>query len=203
MRGVALTRVDFYFGAMSPFSWLAAERIGGLLPQARWRPVFLGGLFMANGRRSWGVTEEREAQMAECERRARGYGLGEMRWPEPWPTNDLTAARAMMFAGACGRLRELSLAAMRLAFLEGRDLGERANVLEAGERAGIAAVALESALAEDWVKVGLRAQTAEAGERGVFGVPTLAVEGELFWGDDRLEQAAAAAAEPPEDAGGG
>jgi 2-hydroxychromene-2-carboxylate isomerase len=192
MHEVASMQVDFYFGAMSPFSWLTAERIGGLLPQARWRPLFLGGLFMANGRRSWGLTDEREAQMAECERRALEYGLGEMRWPEPWPTNDLMAARAMTFAGTCGRLEELSLATMRIAFLEGRDLGERANVLEAGERAGIAAAELDSALEEDSVKAALRAQTDEAGERGVFGVPTLAVDDELFWGDERLEQAMAA-----------
>ncbi len=50
----------FFFGAMSPYSWLAAERIGGLLPQARWRGVLAGALFKANGRVSWGLTERRD-----------------------------------------------------------------------------------------------------------------------------------------------
>ncbi len=186
-------QVDFFYGAMSPYSWLAAERIDELLPQARWRPIFLGGLFKQVGRVSWGVTELREAEMAECERRAERYGLPAMHWPQRWPTNDLTAARAMVFARSRGLVRELSLQAMRLAFVEARDLGERATVLEAGERAGIEAGELERALEDEEVKSALRGATEEAFERGVIGVPTVAVGERLFWGDDRLPEAVAAA----------
>ena len=193
MRGMGGLQVDFYFGAMSPYSWFSAERIGGLLPQARWRPLFLGGLFKAVGRESWGLTERRESEMAECERRATLYGLGPIRWPDPWPTMDLTVARAMIYAHGEGLLEPFSLAAMRLAFLEGGDLAERASVLEAGERAGIAAQELERALSEEDVKLALRAANDEAHARGVFGAPTVAVGTELFWGDDRLRDAAAAA----------
>jgi 2-hydroxychromene-2-carboxylate isomerase len=193
MHGVSGAQVDFYFGAMSPYSWFSAERIGALLPQARWRPLFLGGLFKAAGRGSWGLTERRESEMAECERRAALYGLGPMRWPDPWPTIDLTVARAMTYAQGCGLLERFSLAAMRLAFQEGRDLGELASVLAAGERVGIAAGELERALGEEQVKLALRAANDEAHARGVFGAPTLAVDGELFWGDDRLQDAAVAA----------
>lgn len=186
---------DFFFGAMSPYSWLSAERLGALLPTPRWRPLFIGGLFHAVGRQSWGLTEERAAGMAECERRAHEYGLGEIRWPEPWPTNDLLVARAITFAAGEGRLEPVALEAMRLAFLEGRDLAERDSVLEAGERAGLAPAALERGLADEDVKLALRAATDEALARGVFGVPTMALDGELFWGDDRLAEAAAAAAQ--------
>jgi hypothetical protein len=45
----------FYFGAMSPYSWFAAERIGSLLPGAEWRPVFAGGVFKAHGRAAHAV----------------------------------------------------------------------------------------------------------------------------------------------------
>jgi 2-hydroxychromene-2-carboxylate isomerase len=186
--------VEFFFGAMSPYSWLAAERIDSLLPGARWRALFIGGRFNAAGRRSWGLTERRGQEMAECERRAREYGLGAIRWPEAWPTSDLAPARALTYADAQGRLQALALATMRLAFLEGRDVGEPANVLEAGERAGFAAGELERALGDAEVKLALREATDGAHARGVFGVPTLAVGGELFWGDDHLELAAAAAA---------
>jgi len=188
---------DFYFGAMSPYSWLAAERIGELLPAARWRPVFLGGVFKASGRQSWGLTERREEEMAECERRAHAYGLGAMRWPERWPTNDLTVARAMTFARERGLLERLALEAMRLSFREGGDLAEHAVVLEAGTRAGIDERELAGALSEERVKLALRGATDEAVARGVIGVPTVAVGPELFWGDDRLEQAAASAHAPP------
>src|SRR5487761_2437181 len=168
----------FFFGAMSPYSWFAAERIGVLLPEARWAGVLAGAVFKANQRVSWGLTELREAGMADCERRARAHGLGPIRWPEPWPTSDLMVARAMTHAESEGLLERFALGAMRLAFLEGADLGERDAVLEA-------------ALGSPEVKLGLRSLTDEALALGVFGVPTVAFGGELYWGDDQLERAAA------------
>jgi 2-hydroxychromene-2-carboxylate isomerase len=183
---------DFYFAAMSPYSWLAAERIAQVLPQARWRPVTAAFIFKAAGRTSWGFTAERESGMADCEQRAGAYGQGPIRWPDPWPTNDLTIARAMTFAEEHGALRPLALAAMRMAFREGRDLAEPGVVLEAGERAGIDAAELLAALGDPRVKDALRAATDAAIARGVFGIPTVLVGEDLFWGDDRLQDAAAA-----------
>ena len=183
----------FFFGAMSPYSWFAAERIGGLMPDAEWRPVFAGGLFRSSDRTSWGLDERRATGMVDCETRAVKHGLGPMIWPEPWPTNDLHVARAMVAAEHHGRLRPLALAAMRLAFLEGADLGEPSVVLEAGERAGLHGTELESDMARPEVKDGLRAANDAALALGVFGVPTVVVGHELFWGDDRLEAAAAVA----------
>jgi 2-hydroxychromene-2-carboxylate isomerase len=204
-------RPRFIFAAMSPYSWLAAERIGELLPRASWQPVFAGGMFKACGRVSWGLTEDRAQESAEVERRARSRGLGEVRWPDPWPTNDLLIARAMIYvqqhangAAAAGRstadagrgnglLERFALGAMRLAFREGADLGELDSVLEAARRAGIEQSALQAALSAPEIKLELRRATDEAVALGVFGIPTVLV-GELrFWGDDRLADAAAAA----------
>jgi 2-hydroxychromene-2-carboxylate isomerase len=191
-RGMAPT---FYFGAMSPYSWFSAERIAELLPEARWQPLFLGGMFKANGRKSWGLDEHRAAGMADCESRAASYGLGPIRWPEQWPTSDLTVARAMVFAQQRDELAPFALAAMRLAFREGADLAELGSVLEAARRCGLDSAELELALSDPALKDALRACTDEAVARGVFGVPTVAVGEQLFWGDDRLGEAAAAAAE--------
>ncbi len=202
----------FYFGAMSPYSWFAAERIGRLLPEAHWRGVLAGAVFKQNGRTSWGLTERRAEGIADCEARAAQHGLGPIQWPESWPTSDLLIARAMAFCEAPpepdGRaaeretphgvasgdspLRTFALAAMRLAFLEGRDLGELDAVLEAGRRSGVEEDRLRAALAEQRVKDTLRATTDEALALGVFGVPTVLVGEQLFWGDDRLEDATAA-----------
>jgi 2-hydroxychromene-2-carboxylate isomerase len=187
----------FYFGAMSPYSWLAAERIERLIPDARWQPLFLGGIFKANGRKSWGLDEGRAAGMADCEARAAAYGLGAVRWPEPWPTNDLAMARAMIAAEGRGLLRPFALAAMRLAFREGANLAEPASVLEAGRRSGFDPAELEREIADPAVKDALRAAGDAALARGVFGVPTVIVGEQLFWGDDRLEEAAAAASGAP------
>jgi len=183
---------------MSPYSWFAAERIARLLPEARWRGVFAGALFKANDRSSWGLDERRDAGIADCDARAAEHGLGPIRWPDPWPTVDLLVARAMAFcaradaAAASGDalMRAYGLAAMRLAFLEGVDLGERDAVLEAGRRVGIDEQLLGAALTDEEIKHATRALTAEAVAAGVFGVPSVLVGEQLFWGDDRLLDAA-------------
>jgi 2-hydroxychromene-2-carboxylate isomerase len=182
----------FYFGAMSPYSWFAAERIERLLPQARWIGILAGGVFKANDRVSWGLTERREAGMADCRRRASAHGLGPISWPEPWPTSDLLVARAMTYAQTQGSGPVYALAAMRLAFLEGADLGARAAVLEAGRRVGLQPAELDRAIDSPAVKQELRKLTDEAVGLGVFGVPTVLAAGELYWGDDELERAAEA-----------
>jgi 2-hydroxychromene-2-carboxylate isomerase len=187
----------FVFGAMSPYSWFSAERIEQLLPDAQWRSVFLGAVFNARGRKSWGFDERRGAGMDECEVRAEAYGLGQITWPERWPTNDLHVARAMLIAERQGALKPYALAAMRMAFREGSDLSEIPNVLEAGSRSGMDAGELETGLSDPEVKGALRMATDEALALGVFGVPTIVVGEQLFWGDDRLAEAAEAARSSP------
>ena len=177
---------------MSPYSWFAAERIDQLLPEACWRPVFAGALFRESGRSSWGLGDRRQQGMADCETRAIAHGLGAIRWPDPWPTNDVIVARAMTFADRRGRLREFALATMRMAFREGADLGEMAIVAEAAQRVGIDAGDLKRSVGEPEIKNALRATNEQARSLGVFGVPTVTVDREVFWGDDRLDQAAAA-----------
>jgi 2-hydroxychromene-2-carboxylate isomerase len=186
-------RVDFFFGAMSPYSWFAIERVEAVLPEASWRPVFAGGLFRAAGRTSWGLDERRPAGIADCEARAAAHGLEPIRWPEPWPTNDLLVARAMIVAAEAGVLRPFALGAMRLAFLEGADLGESGAVAEAASRARLDPEDVAHGAARPEVKERLRTETDRAHGLGVIGVPSVVVGNEVFWGDDRLEQAAASA----------
>jgi 2-hydroxychromene-2-carboxylate isomerase len=190
--GMADRAPVFFFAAMSPYSWIAAERIDGLMADAQWRGVLAGAVFKAADRVSWGITEQRAAGLADCEARARAHGLGPIRWPDPWPTSDLQVARAMTYAHSHDLLKPFSLSAMRLCFLEGHDLAELDTVLEAGRRVGIVPADLKGALTDQEVKDALRAATDDAISRGVFGVPTVAVGDELFWGDDRLEDAAEA-----------
>jgi 2-hydroxychromene-2-carboxylate isomerase len=190
---VAEPEVHFYIGAMSPYTWITAERIDQLLPQASWHGVLLQAVFKTCGRTSWGLTDERERGIEESEQRAAAQGLGPICWPDPWPTSDLLIARAMTHAEQIGRLREFALAAMRLEFLEGAVLSEPGPVREAASRSGLDPDELERAVSEQRCKDALRANTDAALAAGVFGVPTVTVGGELFWGDDRLLDAAAAA----------
>ncbi len=189
-----MPQVTFYFDLGSPYAYLTAERLADVLPEpVRWQPLSLGGLFKANGRSSWALGDyrRRQAGMAEIERRARGYELPPIRWPDPWPGNYLMAMRAATFAFAAGRGREFTLQAFRDAFRLGHDLSIPAHVLDAGERAGLDRRELEAATQDPAIKQALRAATDAAHELGVIGVPTVAIDGELFWGDDRLADAAA------------
>ena len=172
--------------------------------------MLAGAVFKANDRVSWGLTERRAEGIADCETRAAAHGLGPIHWPRPWPTSDLLIARAMVYAEQLARspgsaeagsptvpardglLKPFALAAMRMAFLEGADLGDADAVVEAGRRAGIDAGELRDALEAAEVKDALRAATDEALALGVFGVPTVIVGGRMFWGDDRLEEASLA-----------
>lgn len=189
--------MTFYFDLGSPFAYLTAERIDQVVcEQVLWQPLSLGGLFKLTGRSSWalGDAQQRSDGMAEVERRARQYGLAPVRWPDPWPGNYLQAMRAATFAHNLGRAREFALTAFRVAFVEGLDLSVLQNVLGVGERLGIDPGRLGAAITDEQIKLQLRQSTERAHRLGVFGVPTFAVDGELFWGDDRLQDAARLAA---------
>jgi 2-hydroxychromene-2-carboxylate isomerase len=193
-----MTQTMFYYDLGSPYAYLTAERISEIVPgPVVWQPVSLGGLFKASGRSSWslGDAERRRGGMAEVERRARGYGLPSVRWPDPWPTDYLLAMRVATYAFTVGRGREFTLRAFRHAFQHGRDLAGREHVLRAAAEAGLEPRATSEAAEDPDIKLALRSATEAAHELGVIGVPTIAVAGELFWGDDRLPDVLAALGE--------
>ena len=115
-----------------------------------------------------------------------------MRWPDPWPGNTLFAMRAATFATQIGKAVSFAQAAFRQAFAGGKDLTDPENVLIAAAACELHPNALVKAVETQGVKDALRAATDEAASRGVIGVPTVVVDGEAYWGDDRLEEAAAA-----------
>jgi 2-hydroxychromene-2-carboxylate isomerase len=186
----------FFYDLGSPYAYLAAERVNALFAETRgeppeWRPILLGGLFKRFGRDSWARGEGRNRGMREVERRASAYGLPSVKWPEPFPGNTLLAMRAATYAKEIGRAVSFSLAAFRQAFAAGRDLTEPDNVLLAAAAAEMHPRAVLSAIERDSVKRALREATELAGDLGVRGVPSVAVGEQIFWGDDRLEEAAA------------
>jgi 2-hydroxychromene-2-carboxylate isomerase len=190
---VAAPQPIFYYDLGSPYAYLAAERMQSVLPVVpMWQPILLGGIWKETGGRSWATTDKRDEGMAEVERRAAEYGLMPFRWPEGWPNNTLTAMRAAIFAQQTGRTVAFSLAAFRQAFAGGKDLSNVDNVLLAAAACELHPSAVLKAISTQSTKDRLREATREAFERGVRGVPTLAVGDALFWGDDRLEEAAAA-----------
>lgn len=189
----------FFYDLGSPYAYLAAERVNAVFTEAgaevpEWQPILLGGLFQRFGRDSWANGAGREDGIREVERRGSSYGLPPIRWPEPFPGNTLHAMRVATFAKDIGRTVAFSLAAFRQAFAAGRDLTEPDNVMVAAAAAEMHPRAIEVAVGRDAVKSALREATERAGDLGVTGVPSIVVGGEVYWGDDRLDEAAEAAA---------
>ncbi len=101
--------------------------------------------------------------------------------------------RAATVADSLGQVRPFVLAAYRAAFAEGRDLGDPEVIAAVADAVGLRAE-IEAGIAAPETKARLRAVTEEAAGAGLEGIPTVAVGPDLFWGDDRLEEAVAAAA---------
>ncbi len=187
-------RPVFYYDFNSPYAWLAAERVNSVLPVPPvWQPVSFGHILQATGRTPWSFTDEKEAGIAEIERRAAERGLPPPRWIDGWPraTYSLLPLRAAVFAQQAGRAVSFSLAAFRQLFAAGRTLAELDNVLIAAAASELHPRAVTKGIESRAVKDALREATDRALELGVVGIPTVAIGERLFWGDDRLEEAAA------------
>jgi 2-hydroxychromene-2-carboxylate isomerase len=169
-----------------------------VLPTAAiWQPIAFGALIREIGKTPWSLREEtRGPGQAEIQARARARGLPEVRWPPGWPADSYSVVplRAVLHAFDEGRGQELTLALYEREFGEGVALDDPDVVVETAEAIGLDGPRLRTVLQEPEIKQRLRAATEEARRRGVTGVPTIAVGDELFWGDDRLEDAARALA---------
>ena len=194
-------RATFHYDFNSPYSYLAAERISGLFAEAgieqpEWQPISFGHVLKATGREPWSFEEERSAHFAEIQRRADERGLPEVVYPDGWPIDNysLNPVRAAIYAKESGRVVSFSLACFRQVFAGARDMSDVDNVLIAAAACELHPNAVAKGIETQSVKDRLRAATDEALALGVEGIPTVAVGGELFWGDDRLEAAVRAAA---------
>lgn len=187
----------FYYDLSSPYSYLAAQRVDEVLPvKPEWRPIVFGAVIRQRNKVPWSFAEDRQAHFDEIARRARERGLPPVRYPVGWPADTYSVAplRAALLASDQDQRRAVSLELYRTAFAEGQHLGDEEVVLDAAERAGMDREAVRVGIQRQQIKDQLRSDTDEALARGVAGVPTVAVGDELFWGDDRLEDAAAALA---------
>jgi 2-hydroxychromene-2-carboxylate isomerase len=192
-------RIDFWLEFGSSYSYPAAMRIAALAQAAgiavRWRPFALGAIFKAQG---WPADSPFNWQPAkgrymwrDLERLCAGYGLP-FRRPEPFPQVSILAARAALVGLSEGWGEDFARAVYRAEFAEGRQIGDAAVI---GALVASLGIAPEPALARansDEIKATLRSETDEAQRLGVFGAPSfVTADGELFWGNDRLETALA------------
>lgn len=183
--------LTFYFDLGSPYAYLAAERIAQVIgEEPRFEPVLVGGIFSERGFGSWAHTPEKPDRIAEVESRAGRYGLPPVAWPAGWPNNTLQAMRAAVWAQRAGIGRAFAVAALRRAFQRGADLSRLEHLAAIAVSLEASPDEMTDAIQSTEIKAALREKTARAWARGVSGVPCLEVAEEIYYGDDRLEEAA-------------
>lgn len=188
-------RFQFWYDFASPYAFLSAMRIEELSKTSgvvvEWRPFLLGPIFKSHGwdTSPFNIYEAKGRYMwRDVGRRAARYGIA-FRKPSEFPRNGVLASRVAHGFGAHERRALFSKLAFSANFTEDRDISDEsviASLLESmGEEPGRI---LESAISRE--NAGrLRLATEEAAGRGIFGAPSFVIGEELFWGDDRLEDA--------------
>ncbi|MGN6571279.1 MAG: 2-hydroxychromene-2-carboxylate isomerase [Pseudolabrys sp.] len=188
--------LDFWFEFASTYSYPAALRIGALARErgvsVRWRPFLLGPVFKAQGwdNSPFNIYPAKGRYMwRDLERVCAGLKLPFLR-PIVFPQNTILASRVALVALAEGWGEEYCRAVYAAEFGEGRDIGLPETVAEVLGALGKDANAVIARAQADDNKLVLRRNTEEAQARGVFGAPSfVTADGELFWGNDRLEAA--------------
>lgn len=185
--------IDFYFDFSSPYGYLAAHKIASIARlygrPVNWRPVLLGVIFKTTGAQPLlDVPIKGAYARRDMERTARFLGLP-LVFPEVMPFPSIAAARAVYWVQDRDpeKARELSLGLYDRAFAEGGDIREAAAVLDCAAGVGVDADALAGALQDPAVKERLKSENDSAMAAGVCGSPFFVVDGEPFWGADRLD----------------
>lgn len=186
--------IDFYFEFASPYGYLASTQIDAIAARhgrtALWHPIMLGAAFKETGARPLMQTPLKGPYLLhDVPRFAQLLGVP-LTLPPVMPMNSLAASRACVWLDEDdpAQAKTLAEALLHAHWGEGRDLSAPEAVAEIAARLGIDRAALLAALADQRIKDLLKQRTQAAIERGVFGSPFIFVDGEPFWGADRLPQ---------------
>lgn len=195
-----MKHIDFWFDFASTYSYLAAQRIEPLAAArgvtVAWRPFLLGPVFTAMGWNDspFNIYPSKGRYMwRDMERLCKQYGLP-LKKPSKFPRNGLRPARVICAHPDAVWIPDFVRAVFTAGFAEDQDIGEREVVAGLLRTLGLDADALIAAAESPAGKERLKRQTEEAFKLDIFGAPTFIVDGEMFWGNDRLEQALAWAA---------
>jgi 2-hydroxychromene-2-carboxylate isomerase len=188
--------LDFWFEFASTYSYPAAMRIAPLAKargvSVRWRPFLLGPIFKAQGwdNSPFNLYPAKGRYMWRDLERISGALALPFKQPSPFPQNTLLATRVALVALAQGSGEDYCRAIYAYEFGEGRNIAEPTTIAAVLTSLGKTAHAILQEAQGDAIKTALRAQTEEAQRLGIFGAPSFVTQdGELFWGNDRLEAA--------------
>lgn len=190
-----MKRMEFWFEFASTYSYPAAMRIEALAKSAGvsviWKPVLLGPIFQAQGYESSPFVAfpvKGQYMWRDVERLCAKYGI-DWRQPGSFPRTSVLAARIGCSEVDAAWLPAFVRAVYHANFAEDRNIADDATIHACLRALDLDADAIIAHATSAEEKTKLREQGAQALSRGLFGAPSFVVDGELFWGNDRLEDA--------------
>lgn len=188
--------LDFWFDFASVYSFLASMRIAPLADAAgvsvRWRPFLLGPIFASQGMKDSPFNlfpVKGQHMIRDVQRTADEIGVG-FRWPDAFPQSSVLASRVALVGLKDSWGEDFSRAVFHAEYAENRVISESTVIADILTKLKVPVDATFASAQADDIKAELRDLTADAAKRGFFGAPTFTTaDGELFWGNDRLEQA--------------
>ncbi len=186
--------IEFYFDFSSPFGYLASEKIDAIAArygrETTWRPFLLGAVFkITGGVPPMHVPIKGDYYRRDFPRSARYHGVA-YRQPDVFPINSVPPSRAFYWLDSKdpARAKDLARALYRAYFADNVDISSAATVVAVAAKAGLNADELRAGLEDPMVKERTKLEVEKAIAKGAFGSPYIVVDGEPFWGADRLDQ---------------
>lgn len=184
-------RFEYFYDFVSPYSFLAHSQIAGLVERTGaelvYRPFFLGGVMQSAGNSPPATVPAKGKYMSsDIARWLERYGI-ELKFNPFFPVNTIKAMRGALVAQDAGDLEAYNKALFAAMWQQEKNVAELDVLTEVIASAGLDPDSILKRIGEDDVKDRLKANTAEAVERGAFGAPTFFVEDEMFFGNDRLD----------------
>lgn len=177
--------VDFYFSFRSPYSYLAAPRVFALEEAGDVEVVFRGVIPMAMRGQSVPMAK-RLHTLRDVKREADRLGMPFGRIHDPIGDGALRCLLVAEYAASVGRVREFVLTAGRAIWAEAVDVAGDAGLRRVCEDAGLVWASCLDALSNPAVRAAIDANTASVTALGHWGVPLLVLDGEVYWGQDRV-----------------
>ena len=186
--------IDFYFDFSSPYGYLASTRVDEIGQrygrEVTWRPFLLGAVFKIVGSAPLlDYPMKGDYSKHDMMRSARQLGVP-FRLPSAFPTSSITACRLFYWLAESrpALVKPYASAIYRRYFADDKPIEPPEHAIEVADSLGLDRSAVETALQESAVKAKLKAEVDAGIARGVFGSPFIFVDGEPFWGSDRLDQ---------------
>lgn len=184
--------IEFWFDFSSPYGYVAAQLIDDVAARhgrtVNWRPILLGPIFKAVGTAPLTLLPIKgEYSKHDFARTARLHKIA-FRLPEKFPIGTQVAARTFYLIADrdLAKARDFAKRVFRAYFAQGRDVADPAIVMELANAAGIDTAALAEPLKGEAIKERVKTEVDNAMKAGVFGSPHFIVDGEPFWGVDRI-----------------